>query len=103
MTNYATISTAIAEKLNHAELRLDSIEEIIYHHTQPAVEELEERYIKGEDVKEALDEAYHNHDRACAEYEARKYIRDKYKEASQLYQQVCRLIEYANDVEINGL
>lgn len=103
MTNYASISEAITNKLNNAELRLESIEMVIDKHTQPAIDDLEMRYINGEDVGDALDEAYRNHSRAWAEYEARKYVYDKYKEASELYKRVCRLIEYANDVEINGL
>lgn len=103
MTNYAVISEAIAKKLYNAEIRLESIEEVIDNHTQYAVNELERRYINGEDVGEALDEAYNNHERACAEREAREFIRDKYKEARDLYIKVCRLIELANDVEINGL
>ena len=103
MTNYAAISEAITKKLNNAETRLDSIEDIIKCLTQPTVLELEERYINGENVGEILDEAYDAHDRACAEREAREFIRNKYKEASELYQKVCRLIELANDVEINGL
>lgn len=103
MTNYAIILEAITKKLNNAETRFDSIEEVIRTYTDPAVKELEKRYLNGEDVGKALEEAYDNHDRACAEYEAREFIRDKYREASELYKKVCSLIELANDVEINGL
>ena len=103
MTNYATISEAIAKKLYNAELRLESIELVINEHTQPAVNELEKRYINGENVGEELDEAYEAHEKAFTEKDKREYIRNKYKEASELYQKVCRLIELANDVEIHGL
>ena len=101
MTNYAMFSEVIAKKVNEAETALESIELVIYEITQPTVNDLEKRYIKGEDVGEALDEAYEAHEKACNEHEKREHIYKELKEAQEHYKEVMKHIEYANYAKCN--
>lgn len=101
MTNYASISEAIAKKLYEAECAVESLEIVIDEHTQPSVIEFEERYIRGENVGNELKEAYEVHEKAMNELEKRRYIRDELKKAREAYIEVMRHIEYVNYIKCN--
>ena len=95
MTNYAIISEAIAKKLYIAEAETDRLEDAVSI-TNKKVNELEARYMSGENVGDELDKAYDEHEKTFNEYDKVRYIRDELKQAKEAYIEVMRHIEHAN-------
>ena len=102
MANYANISEVLTNKCNNAALKVESLEMVINEITQPTVLELEKRYINGEDVGEALDEAYEAHDKAFSKLEERRIILEEYTKARELYLEALKHVERANNYEVYG-
>lgn len=100
MTNYATISEAIAKKLYRVESEVERLENAVTI-TSKKVDTLENRYISGENVGDELDEAYEEHEKAFDAYDKARYIRDELKEAREAYIEVMRHIEHINYAECN--
>lgn len=100
MTNYASISEAIAKKLNEAEAEFYRLD-IAVSITDKKVRDLEIRYISGENVGDELDEAYDEHEKTFDAYDKARYICAELKEAREAYIEVMRHIEHANYAECN--
>ena len=100
MTNYAAISETIAKKLFEAEAEADRLENAVSI-TDKKVNELETRYISGENVGDELDKAYDEHEKTFNEYDKIRYIRDELKQAKEAYIEVMRHIEHANYAKYN--
>ena len=100
MTNYAAISETIAKKLYKAEAEVDTLENAVSI-TNKKVDELEARYISGENVGDELDKAYDEHEKTFNAYDKARYIRDELKLAREAYIEVMRHIEYANYARCN--